>query len=143
MFTLARRFTLAAATVLLAAVAPSQAQAQDVMEIQTDSAIAMMSARGFQMKQFRVGGLAEGAGRDFTLTMPAGKTGIIMAVCDGDCSDLDIKVTSGSRQLGQDIEPDDAPVVGIENYSGPMTVRVEMAACSVAPCGFRMMFFVN
>ena len=143
MFTLVRRLALVGAAVLLAALAPTQAQAQDVLEVQSDSAIAMMAARGYQLKQFRVGGLAQGASREFTLTMPRGKTGIIMAVCDGDCSDLDLKVSSGSRQLGEDVEPDDAPVVGIEGHSGPMTVRVEMATCSVAPCGFRMMFFVN
>lgn len=143
MFSLVRRVVAVAAVLLLAGVVPSQAHAQNVLDTQADSAISLMTAQGMTLKQFRVGGLAQGASSEFTLTMPAGKAGIIMAVCDGDCSDLDLKVTSGSNDIGSDYEPDDAPMVAVQNFSGRMTVKVEMAACSAAPCGFRLMFFVN
>jgi hypothetical protein len=144
MFSFVRRVAAVLAVLLAAGVVPSQAQAQtNVLDTQADSAISLMTAQGMTLKQFRVGGLAEGGSTEFTLTMPAGKAGIIMAVCDGDCSDLDLKVTSGSTDIGSDYETDDTPMVAVQSFSGRMTVKVEMAACSAAPCGFRLMFFVN
>ncbi len=143
MFSLVRRVIAVTAVLTLASAAPSQVHAQDVMDTQADSAIALLAGQGMTLKQFRVGGLSQGASAEFTLTMPAGKTGIVMAICDGDCSDLDLRVTSGSREVGSDLEPDDAPMVMLENVSGRLTVKVEMAACSVAPCGYRLMLFVN
>jgi hypothetical protein len=143
MFSLVRRVVAVTAVLLAASVVPSQAQAQNVLDTQADSAISLLAGQGMTLKQFRVGGLAEGASSEFTLTMPAGKSGVIMAICDGDCSDIDLRVTSGSREIGSDLETDDTPMVMVESFSGRMTVKVEMAACSAAPCGFRLMLFVN
>lgn len=143
MFTLVRRAALASTVLLSVAILPSRSEAQGVLDELSDSSIVLMARQGMTVKQFRTGALSADENTTLTLTMPAGKTGSVMAVCDQDCSDIDLVVRSGGQEIGSDLLADDAPVVMIENRSGPMSVEVRMVSCSVAPCAYRVILFVN
>ena len=53
-----------------------------------------------------------------------------VGVCDENCSDLDLVVSDSSgRQVGEDFELDDVPMVQVAT-AGVYSVEVRMAACS-------------
>lgn len=86
--------------------------------------------------------MRQGETTDITIKLAAGQQIVIAGVCDEDCSDMDLRVIQNSTTLGEDILDDDAPMVALQNFAGgTVTVRVEMPACSVAPCAFRVMVF--
>ncbi|MBX3134326.1 MAG: hypothetical protein KF689_13170 [Gemmatimonadaceae bacterium] len=133
------------ALVALATVLPRTAVAQadsPLLDAQADSAVAMFRAQGFSLAQQSRGALAASASRDVTLEIPTGKTGIVVAVCDANCSDIDLEVFKGSQSVGSDFEPDDVPIVILENQTGEIRVKVSMATCQ-GNCGYRLMLFVN
>lgn len=140
-----RAVLLALPAVLLAAATPAAARAQNVVDLLTRAAIEAMGAAGLRLESHSSGSLNNGGTTDIQMQIPNGKSlaGVI-GVCDEDCDDLDLTVFSGSgSKLGEDVTPDDAPVVPIQNYSGQIRVRVTMASCTLAPCAYRVMLFVN
>lgn len=77
------------------------------------------------------------------LALRAGHECRIMALCDADCSDLDIVVTDPSgTEVGSDTGLNDAPIVGFRvEEDGEYTVRVRMAACHTEPCYYGIAAF--
>ena len=70
------------------------------------------------------------------LAVVGGNDYAVMAACDNDCSNLDLKVydTSGTLQQ-QDVENDDTPVLTFTaNSTGRYRVEVVMSECSRNPC---------
>ena len=124
--------------------APAQAQPA-IIRTQLDSAAVLMGNNGFRLQDDIVSGdLREGEDEEFELELEAGKTYIIMAVCDGDCSDLDLALTSSGQDVDSDYEPDDVPMVMVEvERSATYNLKVEMATCSVEPCAFGVAVFAN
>ena len=124
--------------------APAQAQEQ-IVTTQLDSAVVLMAGQGFTPADDAVrGSLDQGEDEEFELELEAGKTYIIMAVCDGDCSDLDLALTSSGQDVDSDYEPDDVPMVMVEvERSATYNLKVEMATCSVEPCAFGVAVFAN
>jgi hypothetical protein len=83
------------------------------------------------------GELYQGAYGRATLSVRAGMQYTVVAVCDDDCTDLDLRVTDGGPTLAQD--------VGMEAYAhveiapardGTLRVEPVMAACGASPCRF-------
>jgi hypothetical protein len=62
----------------------------------------------------------------------------LVAVCDADCSNLDMIIYDGyGNAIGHDTLTDSQPVVGIRpSGSGMFTAQVQMISCNVAPCFF-------
>lgn len=127
---------------LALATVPAAARAQSVIEQITSTATEMMTNAGMTRRSSHDGSLRQGETTDITIKLAAGETIVIAGFCDEDCSDMDLRVIQNGTTLGEDILDDDAPMVSLEHFAGGMvTVRVEMPACSVAPCAFRVLVF--
>lgn len=136
---------LAALGAALAFAAPAAAQ-PGVVATQLDSAVSLMGNQGFsKQNDFVTGDLRQGEDSEFQLRLEGGRTYILVGVCDGDCTDLDMSLTTGSGQdVDSDFEDDDVPMVTVEVEQGATyNVMVRMAACSVEPCSFGVGVFAN
>jgi hypothetical protein len=129
---------LAALGAALFFAAPAAAQ-PDIIRVQLDSATVLMNGNGFRLQDDIVtGDLRAGQAADFELELEGGKRYMIVGVCDGDCTDLDMALTTAAgADVASDYEPDDFPMVTVEVQSGATyNLKVQMAVCSVEPCAF-------
>jgi len=87
--------------------------------------------------------LPEGESETFSLTLDAGRDYRMIALCDEDCSDIDVYLEDGAGNvLDEDVSLNDAPVVSLS--SGKNTsfrLRVRIYSCSVEPCYFGVAIF--
>lgn len=121
---------------------PAQAQPQ-IITTQLDSAVVLMAAQGFTPSDNPVQGtLPQGEDEEFELDLEAGSTYFVVGVCDGDCSDLDLVLTSrNGEEVEADRELDDVPMLAIENQSGSFVLSVQMATCSSSECHYGVRVF--
>lgn len=136
---------LAAFAAALLFAAPAAAQ-PEIIRTQLDSAGVLMGSNGFRIQDDIVSGdLRTGQDEEFELELEGGKTYIIVGVCDGDCTDLDMALTtSGGEDVDSDYEDDDVPMVMVEVERGATyNLKVRMAACSVEPCAFGVGVFAD
>ncbi len=130
----------AAAAALLST--PAQAQPA-IITTQLDSAVVLMRAQGFTPADDAVRGtLAEGADEEFELDLESGTNYLVVGVCDGGCSDLDLVLTNGSgEEVESDRELDDVPMLAIEGQSGSFVLSVQMATCTLNECHYGVRVF--
>jgi S1-C subfamily serine protease/uncharacterized RDD family membrane protein YckC len=100
-----------------------------------------VEARGASVKpsgESGSGSLASGATQHVSLKARKGELVGAVAVCDADCSDLDLRLLdSDGEELSADEESDARPVVAWRaDADGPVTLEVSMRHCSVEPCRF-------
>ncbi len=83
-------------------------------------------------------GALEESGRDTVfLALPETETVILTAVCDDDCSDVDlILLDPVGNILDEDIDLNDTPITLAT--TGPVHVVVSMVTCSVEPCYYAL-----
>lgn len=98
-----------------------------------------------QTHNFKIDKLNANRADSFKLTLNKGRHYILLSVCDNDCSDLDIKVyDENDNQVGVDNAGDDLPMVRVTpRWTGPFTIRVEMAECSHNPCYYGIGVFAE
>lgn len=74
-------------------------------------------------------------------TLPSTGRHALLAVCDGNCTDIDLVVLdSGRRRLGADLEPDDRPVVEFSGAGGDVVMgRVTIPGCNINRCAYGVM----
>lgn len=134
-----RLIALAAAAVLFS----SPAQAQDIIASQLDEAVNIMGGDGFTPADEPVTGqLAQGGDEEFELELNSGNRYIVVGVCDGDCSDLDLVLTNGSgEEVEADRELDDVPMLAIQGQGGTFVLKVQMATCEAAQCRYGVRVF--
>lgn len=135
---------LAAVGAALLTAAPAAAQPATV-RTQLDSAATLMGREGFRAQDdFVTGTLEAGEEEEFELELEGGKTYIIVGVCDNDCSDLDMALTtSGGEDVDSDYELDDVPMVMVEVPRGAVyRLKVEMATCD-GDCHYGVGVFAN
>lgn len=79
---------------------------------------------------------------DTALTeLPAGDYRAL-AVCDADCSDVDLMVTDRRGDvLGMDVLEDDVPIVDFRTAGGRVGLAVKMIVCSTDVCYYGMQLF--
>lgn len=136
---------LAAFGAALLFAAPAAAQ-PEIIRTQLDSASVLMGNNGFRLQGDIVSGdLRAGQNEDFQLQLEGGKSYVIVGVCDGDCTDLDMALTTAAgADVASDFEDDDVPMVMVEVPSGATyNLKVQMAACSVEPCAFGVGVFAQ
>ena len=76
-----------------------------------------------------------------TATLPAGEYRAV-AVCDGDCSDVDLMVTDEAGEvLGMDVLDDDVPIVDFKTPGGPVGLSVKMILCQTDVCYYGVQLF--
>jgi len=125
--------------------APAHAQ-PEIIRTQLDSAAVLMGNEGFSLQDDIVtGDLGEGEDEEFELELEAGKTYIIVGVCDGDCSDLDMALTTtDGEEVDSDYATDDVPMVMVEvARNATYHLKVQMVTCSVEPCSFGVSVFAD
>jgi hypothetical protein len=127
---------------LLAAwLAPIPAHAQSQWEQQVNEqlnvAAALFEGEGFSLTGSAITGtLNQQASADHSVTLQGGVGYIVIAVCDNDCSDIDLRLLDeAGNELDSDYEQDAYPIVattpaGTAQYQ----VHVYMASCSTQPC---------
>lgn len=103
-----------------------------------------LSAQGFQrMAQPVTGQLPAGQHQNWPLTLQAGGDYRLVAVCDNDCSDLDLIVYDENNVLvAQDVLPDATPVATIApRWTGAFTAQAVMQQCTVQPCYYALVLY--
>lgn len=87
----------------------------------------------------RTGTLANADSIELTLELRTGVEYKLVGACDPNCTDLNLALyDAGGNQVDlDDIPEDNAPIVTVApRQAGVYKLRVQMAACSRAPCRF-------
>lgn len=80
---------------------------------------------------------AQGTTARTTLAVEGGQRYTLVAVCDDDCTDMDLRVLDGRYLLAEDVSTDAHATVALTPArGGQLTVEVVMAACAQSPCHF-------
>ena len=66
---------------------------------------------------------------------------VLVAVCDTDCTDIDLRVRNNGGVVGEDVLTDAVPVVPVAAGGRPLNIDVIMAACSQNPCVYGVAVF--
>ncbi len=143
--------TRAAALAILAAVViPVGLQAQDRWENQVRGQMTAVTTRaasaGYALTpQYYYGRLRNGQSETIDLTFSSAREYLIIAACDADCPDVDLRLFEGDGELlSSDLASDSLPIVSVPTgHSGMHTVRVSMARCFVDPCRYEIAVFTR
>ena len=135
---------MAGAALLFASPAAAQDAWMTQVNAQLTAVLEALDGEGLTPATEPVGGaLAAGAGEDIELELSAGSY-VIVGVCDTDCSDLDLVLSSADGEVDSDVATDDVPVVTVElTRATTLNLHVVMAACSSAPCRYGVGVFSN
>lgn len=99
---------------------------------------ALPMPEGVQLVDERTGLVEAGGDTRFSLNLgPGSYAGV--AVCDNDCSDIDLTVQDAAGStVASDVLADDVPVVEFEIAKGGGThyFEVDMVSCATSSCGF-------
>jgi len=120
--------------------------AQSRWDRQVDARITQAGAT-LQGRAYRLAGLVgrgtlnTGESATFSITLPAGAESALTGVCDDDCADLDLSLSTN----GYDVDAahgGNAPIVRVTPAAlTTYTVTVRMASCRVNPCWFAVAVF--
>lgn len=112
----------------------------DSLSGKLDRRVSYYNGQGYTLMQTRSGDLEEGYGRSHYFTLNQGWEYRLVAVCDADCDDLDLALYDGDDlEVDRDWEPDDFPLVSARpRLNDVYRLRVDMAACDLEPCGYRV-----
>lgn len=139
-----RALTLCFAAVLMSVLTPTSSEAQSAILRISREAARHMEDRGWQLISYLDGDLNHRRNLDHVVEVPANRELAFVGVCDEDCTDLRLSVSSGSIKLGESTTSTDTPLVVVAGWgAGTRRVNVSMMGCSANPCGYRVMWFVK
>ena len=140
--------TRAAAVALLAALVPASLEAQDRWETQVRNQMHDITYRaesaGFsRTSQYYYGQLRHGQSETINLSFAAGREYLVIAACDSDCPDIDLRLYEDDGELvGSDLRSDAFPIVTVPTgHTGTHPVKVSMARCDANPCRYEIAVF--
>ncbi|WP_299193408.1 toll/interleukin-1 receptor domain-containing protein [uncultured Erythrobacter sp.] len=86
------------------------------------------------------GALRQGEEQRFAVGLNANTSYRLVAECDMDCSDIDMWLyDENGNMIDEDVLEDDYPILDVTPIrSAEFTVRLQMFACSIEPCGFQI-----
>jgi hypothetical protein len=136
------------ALVLLLVPAPAKAQSEyerQVLDILSEVSGFALDQGYAQTRDKLVSALGESESQDHYISFAPGRDYVIVAVCDVDCSDIDLHLYSpAGDEVGADIQPDDVPVIELGNVGGgEHRLEVGMYACSSEPCFYAVGVYVK
>ncbi len=114
-----------------------QAQWQEQVNNYLETASSMARDEGLrQMEEPRTGSLDAGEEESQSLSLQSGNHYMMVAVCDNDCTDIDLRLYGpNGDQIDVDVELDDTPIVDVApGRSGTYRLEVVMVTCSTEPC---------
>ena len=134
-----RAAPLLLSVILLASTTSIEAQTlwERQVQDQITAASTLFGSDGYRLAgETRTGALQEGASEGFAVQLEGETTYAFVAVCDADCTNIDLSVTDESGSvLGSDFEDDDIPLVEFTpSASGSYRILVHMKSCAAAPC---------
>jgi hypothetical protein len=101
---------------------------------------------GFRLvSQTPVGGaLNNGTYEDVPISLSA-RQYFIVGVCDGDCTDMDLRLFAPNASVvAEDVADDDSPMLAFTaSTAGEHRLRVMMPACSSEPCAYGIAIYVK
>src|SRR5262245_50965736 len=116
---------------LLATAAPASVAAQSrwrqQVNGQIDRAAKNLRERGYsRTHDVYDGSLNNEASEFLTLSLREGTEYKIIAVCDNDCSDLDLRIyDEDNKELDSDVQEDDVPIVNVApDHNGKFRLKV-------------------
>jgi hypothetical protein len=118
----------------------AQNEYEEQVLVQLEVVADVFISEGYEPMIWDSGDLDEGI---HEVTLSAGFSYALMAVCDVDCSDIDLSLFDGMGDLiVEDTEIDDAPVIEFTVTSGgDFTLDVAMFECSTEPCYYGVALF--
>jgi hypothetical protein len=142
-----RRFCLfaaAAALVLAPGSARAQASGRDAVMEHLQDVVAEAAGNGYRASprvfdtRSVMGMLPRGASVVLEANLRAGVRYTVVAVCDGECVDLDLRAqTPDGAALDEDVAADDVPVLAFTaTTDGPHPLTVIMSECRAELCRF-------
>lgn len=97
-----------------------------------------------QIGNVQVGSLRDGEETSIALDITGAHRALVIAACDGQCADLDLRVvTTDGRLIGLDEDEDEYPRVLIDSTEKPnkLMLKVRMPRCSGVSCSFAVAQF--
>lgn len=137
---------LAAGAVLLAAMPAAAQEWTDLRNTLLVRASELMGEQGFYAIGFvQDGSLNDDATTQVTVALVGGRETMLVGVCDGDCSDLDLTLYDpNGNQVASDLQTDDVPILRTSSKTtGAYSVKVTMATCTVDPCRYAVQAFTK
>lgn len=134
-----------------AAATPVGPRAGDLSELESWEAVVIRQLRSAEERMVEVGYasfdaplydlLAADSVDTAMAELPSGEYRAI-AVCDHDCSDVDLMVTDDAGDvLGMDVLDDDVPIVDFNTPGGRIGLSVKMILCETAVCYYGVQLF--
>lgn len=123
---------------------PGQRNVQIELQSKLAAATGYMQQEGFQaVGEPFVSSLAANATQDAPLELHAGFDYRLVAICDNDCSDIDLWLYDQNNiEVGSDVAVDAQPIVQVApRWTGPFSLRIGMITCSVEPCYFAVQLY--
>lgn len=127
------------ACALLAAPLSAQSQWHEQVNSQIERAAKFLNDRGYRRTHdVYTGSVKNEEADNLTLTLRAGTAYAIIAVCDNDCTDIDLRIyDENDKEIDSDVQDDDNPIVTVSPAAdGKFRLKVIMAKCSTSPCFF-------
>lgn len=121
--------------------------AQSRWDRQVDARITQASAtlRGRAYRPAGVAGrgtLNTGESATFSIKLPAGAESALTGVCDDDCADLDLSLSTNGYDIDAARGSGNAPILRVTPAAPTTyTVTVRMSSCRVNPCWFAVAAF--
>jgi hypothetical protein len=96
---------------------------------------------GYAAADVRAGLVDAGTNATVHLDLEPGSY-MVAAVCDNDCSDLDLAVAHAGETLARDILDDDVPIVDFDvTATSGYVFTVSMVRCQTASCGYGLVVY--
>jgi hypothetical protein len=121
--------------------------AQSRWDRQVDARITQAAAT-LQGRAYRLAGLVgrgtlnTGESATFSIILPAGAESALTGVCDDDCADLELSLSTNGYDIDAARGGGNAPIVRVTPAAPTTyTITVRMASCRVNPCWFAVAAF--
>lgn len=115
----------------------AQNEYQQLVNQLLNMARGIASDRGYASTHSRYNGsLNNNQTETVTLDLDAGTSYLVVGVCDGDCSDLDLWINDeNGYEVDSDVLDDDTPILEVTpRRNARFSIRTKMITCSAEPC---------
>lgn len=133
----------ALAFLIIATALPAQSRWDRQVDARITQAGVALQGRAYRLTGLvGRGTLNTGESATFSITLPAGAESALSGVCDDDCADLDLSLSTNGYDIDAARGGGNAPIVRV-TPAVPTTysVTVRMASCRVNPCWFAVASF--
>lgn len=118
---------------------------REEVTVQVDQAAKVLKDHGYSRTDLYDGSLEHDRSVSLTLPLRLGREYALIAVCDVDCDNLDLRLYGGNDQvMASDLEDDDVPVIMFApKRDGKYRLQITMVKCGSSPCFYGVGLFVK